>query len=188
MLSVCVCPGARVPAVTIKLHVEKKETYRPKGGLISLTIANKTGQAIAALLRRLRLRAQGNESAGELRLTVLELQKWLRPQPSTSTTPALKNPFAVLEQGGHSPYSLLAKTIADQQRAIRLGTAAPHLRALDVMTDMDMRQGHFQQEDYSYDRGFHKRSSSFWQRHLDHQMPSFKATVSLSLLAGQKLV
>lgn len=127
----------------------------------TIFFVNRTGQAIAALLRRLRLRAQGNESAGELRLTVLELQKWLRPQPSTSTTPALKNPFAVLEQGGHSPYSLLAKTIADQQRAIRLGTAAPHLRALDVMTDMDMRQGHFQQEDYSYDRGFHKRSSSF---------------------------
>ena len=40
---VCVCDvtGARVPAVIIKLRVERKETYRPKGGMICMNIADK---------------------------------------------------------------------------------------------------------------------------------------------------
>lgn len=157
--------GARVPSVKIKLHVEKKESYRPKGGLISINIADRTGQAVAALLRRLRLKAQGSASSGELRLTMVEIQKWLNPKPST--TPALKTPFSRLDKSS-SPYSLLAKTIADQQRAIRLGTAAPHHRVLDVLTDMDLRQGGFHQEDFCLGpdvgprgRGSLKRSSRF---------------------------
>lgn len=40
-LSVCGFVGARVPSVKIKLHVEKKESYRPKGGLISINIADR---------------------------------------------------------------------------------------------------------------------------------------------------
>lgn len=130
--------GARVPGVTIKLHTEKKEFYRTKGGLLSMTMADKTGQAVAALLRRLGLKAQGSESTGELRLTVLEIQKWLKPKPIQTET--MKTPFAPPEKA-FTPYSLLAKTIADQQRAIRLGTVAPHNRVLDVMTDMDLKDG-----------------------------------------------
>lgn len=45
MMCVCHCIGARVPAVTIKLHVERKETYRPKGGMISMTVADKCVQS-----------------------------------------------------------------------------------------------------------------------------------------------
>lgn len=110
------------------------------------SLDNRTGQAVAALLRRLGLKAQGHESSGELRLTVLEIQKWLKPKPST--TPTIKTPFAAPEKG-NSPYSLLARTIADQQRAIRLGTVAPHHQALDLMTDMDMTQGLFLSDDFA---------------------------------------
>ncbi|KAG0592741.1 hypothetical protein KC19_1G277300 [Ceratodon purpureus] len=138
--------GARVSGVTIKLQVEKKESFRPKGGLVSMKTANKTGQAVAALLRRLGLKAQGHESSGELRLTLLEVQKWLQPKPTPTTT--MKTPFAALEKTS-SPYSLLARTIADQQRAIRLGTVTPHLQALDLMTDLDMSEGLFHADDFA---------------------------------------
>lgn len=156
--------GARVPAVIIKTHPVKKEIYRPKGGLISMTVADKTGQAIGALIRRLKLKAQGYVSTGEVRLTVIELLKWLNPKPTaTNPTIPLKNPFAF----PGTPQSLLAKTIADQQRAIRLGTSAPPMRTIDMLADMDTRQGHFQQPDdydYSYDipptRTYRKPSNS----------------------------
>lgn len=128
---------------------------------------NRTGQAVAAVLRRLQLKPQGHESAGELRLTVLEIQKWLKLKPSTPS--AMKTPFSLPEKG-HSPYSLLAKTIADQQRAIRMGTLPPHHQALDVLTDLEIGQRHYHQEDFMgsdsvapkrFLKGSRRRSSSF---------------------------
>lgn len=132
---------------------------------------NRTGQAVGALMKRLKLKAQGYVSAGEVRLTVIELLKWLNPKPTaTTSTIPLKNPFAF----PGTPQSMLAKTIADQQRAIRLGTSAPPMRTIDMLTDMDTRQGHFQQPDeygYSYDipptRTYRKPSnSSYWTETL----------------------
>jgi hypothetical protein len=84
---------------------------------------------------------------------VLEIQKWLRPKPNAAAAAGIKTPFAVPEKG-HSHYSFLPKTIADQQRAIRMGTLPPHHQALD------MRQGHFHPEDFmGYDmKGSRRRS------------------------------
>lgn len=89
------------------------------------SLDDRTGQAVAALCRRLGLKPQGHESAGEVRLTVLEIQKWLKPKPSTTTM--MKTPFAAPEKA-NSPYSLPVRTIAHQQRAIRLGTVAPIIK------------------------------------------------------------
>lgn len=101
----------------------------------------RTGQGVAALLRRLRLKFQGHESSGQLLLTVIGISNWL--QPKSTAKPALK-PALSLADGGHSAYSLLAKSIADQQRAIRMGDVPSQYHDdFDFATDLN----HYELED-----------------------------------------
>ena len=110
----------------------------------------RTGQAVGALLRRLRLKFQGHESSGELRLTTLGIRKWLQPKPNPTETLSSN---CLLPEPSHSPYSLLARTIADQQRAIRMGDVPPHHRDLDILADM----GHGQDDDAENTDGYETR-------------------------------
>jgi hypothetical protein len=70
------------------------------------------GQAVGALLRRLGISYQGEESHGRMRINGLTLRRWFNPKfQSTSSVIA---PVDLLPLP-----SRLAKGIADQQREIR---------------------------------------------------------------------
>lgn len=103
--------GARLPNVTILLPTEKKQVdldEREK----TLKLAGRVGQTVGALLRRLGIKYQGEESHGKMRINGLTLRRWFNPKlTSTSSTggPADLLPLP----------SRLAKGIADQQRNIR---------------------------------------------------------------------
>ncbi|KAL6622953.1 hypothetical protein ACP70R_032832 [Stipagrostis hirtigluma subsp. patula] len=103
--------GARLPSVTILLPTEKKQVdleEREK----TLKLAGRIGQAIGALLRRLGISYQGEESHGRMRINGLTLRRWFNPKlKSTSSTAAPAHLLALP--------SRLAKGIADQQREIR---------------------------------------------------------------------
>lgn len=104
--------GARLPNVTILLPTEKKQVdldEREK----TLKLAGRVGQTVGALLRRLGIKYQGEESHGKMRINGLTLRRWFNPKlTSTSSTggPADLLPLP----------SRLAKGIADQQRSIRI--------------------------------------------------------------------
>lgn len=74
---------------------------------------------MAALLRRLKLHYQGHESSGKLRITVASIKKWLKPISQSEV--------AAETQQSQRPSSMsprnvfVAKSIAEQQRAIRTG-------------------------------------------------------------------
>lgn len=74
---------------------------------------NRLSQAVAALLRRLGLPYQGNESYGKVRVNGLTLRRWLRPK--------LASPFS----GKPGEFGLsqlrLGSGITHQQRNIRTG-------------------------------------------------------------------
>ncbi|XP_062205447.1 pentatricopeptide repeat-containing protein MRL1, chloroplastic-like isoform X2 [Phragmites australis] len=103
--------GARLPNVTILLPTEKKQVdldEREK----TIKLAGRIGQAVGALLRRLGISYQGEESHGRMRINGLTLRRWFNPKlKSTSSTAA---PADLLPLP-----SRLAKGIADQQREIR---------------------------------------------------------------------
>lgn len=103
--------GARLPNVTILLPTEKKQVdldQREK----TLKLAGRIGQAVGALLRRLGISYQGEESHGRMRINGLTLRRWFNPKlqsTSGAVAPADLLPLT----------SRLAKGIADQQRKIR---------------------------------------------------------------------
>ncbi|KAK3157378.1 hypothetical protein QOZ80_2AG0120780 [Eleusine coracana subsp. coracana] len=103
--------GARLPNVRVLLPTEKKQVdldEREK----TLKLAGRIGQAVGALLRRLGISYQGEESHGRMRINGLTLRRWFNPKlQSTCATVA---PAELLPLP-----SRLAKGIADQQREIR---------------------------------------------------------------------
>ncbi|XP_062201614.1 pentatricopeptide repeat-containing protein MRL1, chloroplastic-like isoform X2 [Phragmites australis] len=103
--------GARLPNVTILLPTEKKQVDFDEREKM-LKLAGRIGQAVGALLRRLGISYQGEESHGRMRIDGLTLRRWFNPKlKSTSSTAA---PADLLPLP-----SRLAKGIADQQREIR---------------------------------------------------------------------
>ncbi|XP_027355994.1 pentatricopeptide repeat-containing protein MRL1, chloroplastic isoform X2 [Abrus precatorius] len=105
--------GARLPNIIVLFPVEKTEIMSPKGKKIVINFAGRVGQAIAALLRRLQIPYQGNESNGKLRINGLALKKWFRPK--------LASPFSGKPGDWSSSLSRLGKSISHQQRNIRTG-------------------------------------------------------------------
>jgi len=73
----------------------------------------RAGQAIGALLRRLQIPHQGNESNGKLRIHGVALKKWFQPK--------LTSPFSGKPGDWSSSISRLGKGISHQQRNIRVG-------------------------------------------------------------------
>ncbi|KAH9537900.1 hypothetical protein CY35_16G076200 [Sphagnum magellanicum] len=120
--------GARLPSVTVTYLLEKKEHFTSKGGQKIMNVAGRTGQAVTALLRRLRLKFQGHESSGEIHITVLAIRKWLQP----NSTPQSFNPAFMHSEVNSSPYHQLVKNLSDQQRAIRMGGVSSPLEFAEL--------------------------------------------------------
>ncbi|XP_018841411.1 pentatricopeptide repeat-containing protein MRL1, chloroplastic isoform X2 [Juglans regia] len=106
--------GAKLPNVTILLPLEKTQLLSPKGGDKTINLAGRVSQAVAALLRRLGLQYQGNESYGKIRINGLVLRRWFQPKLHVS-------PFMGKPGDWSSSQSRLGKGITHQQRDIRTG-------------------------------------------------------------------
>uniref|UniRef100_A0A7N0T8U6 Uncharacterized protein n=1 Tax=Kalanchoe fedtschenkoi TaxID=63787 RepID=A0A7N0T8U6_KALFE len=78
-------------------------------------MATRVSQKIGALLRRLGLPYQGNESYGKIRIYGLTAKRWL--QPKLETAPR----FGAQPTNFNLSEALLGKKITDQQRNIRTG-------------------------------------------------------------------
>ncbi|KAJ4716706.1 putative Pentatricopeptide repeat-containing protein [Melia azedarach] len=102
--------GTKLPNVTILLPVDKTQIMS-MGGEKTINLAGRTSQAVAALLRRLRLGYQGNESYGKIRINGLALKRWFQPK--------LASPFS--GKPGELRSLQLGKGITHQQRNIRTG-------------------------------------------------------------------
>ncbi|KAK4783097.1 hypothetical protein SAY86_007471 [Trapa natans] len=105
--------GARLPNVTILLPIETTQIASP-GGEKTINVAGRISQAVAALLRRIGLPYQGNESYGKIRINGLALKRWFQPK--------LVFPFSGKPgDSGTSPLSRIGRGISHQQRSIRTG-------------------------------------------------------------------
>ncbi|KAG7975836.1 hypothetical protein I3843_06G120200 [Carya illinoinensis] len=104
--------GAKLPNITILLPSEKTQVLSPKGER-TINLAGRVSQAVAALLRRLGLQYQGNESYGKIRINGLVLRRWFQPK--------LAPPFMGKPGDWSSSQSRLGKGITHQQRDIRTG-------------------------------------------------------------------
>lgn len=104
--------GTKLPNLAILLPSEKKEIQTPKGKK-TINLAGRIGQAIAALLRRLRLTYIGTESRGRIRINGVAVKKWFQPK--------LDSPFSGNPTDLSSFQRRLAKGISLQQRNIRTG-------------------------------------------------------------------
>ncbi|XP_052185351.1 pentatricopeptide repeat-containing protein MRL1, chloroplastic isoform X2 [Diospyros lotus] len=104
--------GARLPNITILLPMEKTQIQSPKGEK-SINIAGRISRAVAALLRRLGLTYQGNESNGKVRINGVVVKRWLQPKHTS--------PFSGKPIEFSSSLSRLGKGITHQQRNIRTG-------------------------------------------------------------------
>ncbi|XP_049350603.1 pentatricopeptide repeat-containing protein MRL1, chloroplastic isoform X1 [Solanum verrucosum] len=106
--------GAKIPNISILLPVEEQSHIKTPTGEKTIKIAGRINRAVAALLRRLGLPYQGNESFGKIRINGVIVKRWLQPK--------LESPFS-WEQTGFSFFSQtrLRKGISHQQRTIRTG-------------------------------------------------------------------
>ncbi|RDX65611.1 Pentatricopeptide repeat-containing protein MRL1, chloroplastic, partial [Mucuna pruriens] len=113
--------GARLPNIIILLPVEKTKVVSPKAEKI-INLAGRAGQAVAALLRRLQIPYQGNESNGKLRINGLVLKKWFQPKLASPFSSNVRSPtFSEKPGNWSSSLSQLGKSISHQQRNIRSG-------------------------------------------------------------------
>ncbi|GAV60291.1 PPR domain-containing protein/PPR_2 domain-containing protein/PPR_3 domain-containing protein [Cephalotus follicularis] len=103
--------GAKLPNIIILLAVEKTPVQSATGEKV-INLSVRVSQAVAALLRRLRLPYQGNESYGKIRINGLDLRRWFQPK--------LASPFTLTGEIGLSQLRL-GKAITHQQRNIRTG-------------------------------------------------------------------
>ncbi|XP_020520327.1 pentatricopeptide repeat-containing protein MRL1, chloroplastic isoform X2 [Amborella trichopoda] len=102
--------GAKLPNMTIILPIEKT-TVASGNGDKTVHLSGRIGQALGALLRRLGLPYQGNESYGKIRISGLALKRWFQPK--------LALRFSRKQPEMSSPPTRLAKGITDQQHSIR---------------------------------------------------------------------
>ncbi|CAM8971782.1 unnamed protein product [Rhodiola kirilowii] len=106
--------GARLPNINILLPVEKTPVQSSKGER-TINMAARVSQKVGALLRRLGLPYQGNESYGKIRIYGLTTKRWLQPKL------AIGSPFGGQPTNFSLSEALLGKKITDQQRDIRTG-------------------------------------------------------------------
>ncbi|KAF7810816.1 pentatricopeptide repeat-containing protein MRL1, chloroplastic [Senna tora] len=104
--------GTKLPNLFILLPVEKTKVPSPKGGKL-INLSGRVGQAVAALLKRLRIPYQGSESYGKIRINGITLRKWLQPK--------LASPFGGKPGDLNLLQSRIGKGIGHQQRNIRMG-------------------------------------------------------------------
>ncbi|KDP27602.1 hypothetical protein JCGZ_19607 [Jatropha curcas] len=104
--------GARLPNITILLPTETAQVKVPEGEK-TINIAARVSQDVAALLRRLRLHYQGNESYGKIRINGISLKRWFQPK--------LAYPFSGKPEELNSSLLRIGKDISHQQRNIRTG-------------------------------------------------------------------
>ncbi|PON55119.1 Tetratricopeptide-like helical domain containing protein [Parasponia andersonii] len=106
--------GAKLPSITILLPVEKAQITSPNANEEkTVNLVGRVGQAVAALLRRLGLSYQGNESYGKIRINGLTIKRWFMPK--------LASPFSGKPEEINLSQFRLGKGIAHQQRNIRTG-------------------------------------------------------------------
>ncbi|XP_062019046.1 pentatricopeptide repeat-containing protein MRL1, chloroplastic [Rosa rugosa] len=105
--------GSKLPNMTILLPVEKTQILSPKGKMKTIYLSGRVGQSVAALLRRLGLHYQGNESRGKIRISGLTMKRWFQPK--------LASPFTGKPEELGSSQLRLGKGITHQQRNIRTG-------------------------------------------------------------------
>ncbi|CAN4112509.1 unnamed protein product [Withania somnifera] len=104
--------GAKIPNITILLPVEQSPIQTPTGEK-TIKIAGRINRAVAALLRRLGLPYQGNESFGKIRINGVIVKRWFQPK--------LESPFSFQQTGLSFSQTRLRKGISHQQRSIRTG-------------------------------------------------------------------
>ncbi|KAK8625138.1 hypothetical protein V6N13_090016 [Hibiscus sabdariffa] len=104
--------GAKLPSISVLLPLEKA-TLLTSEGERSIDLAGRIGRAMAALLRRIGLPYQGNESYGKIRINGLALRRWFQPK--------LASPFIGKPGEWNASQMRLGKGISNQQRNIRTG-------------------------------------------------------------------
>ncbi|KAL3383108.1 hypothetical protein AABB24_002548 [Solanum stoloniferum] len=104
--------GAKIPNISILLPVEQSHIKTPTGEK-TIKIAGRINRAVAALLRRLGLPYQGNESFGKIRINGVIVKRWFQPK--------LESPFSWEQTGFSFSQTRLRKGISHQQRTIRTG-------------------------------------------------------------------
>ncbi|KAL4302099.1 hypothetical protein GQ457_10G024430 [Hibiscus cannabinus] len=109
--------GAKLPSISVLLPLEKATLVTSKGEK-TIDLAGRIGQAIAALLRRIGLPYQGNESYGKIRINGLALRRWFQPK--------LASPFTGKPGEWNASEMRLGKGISHQQRNIRTGNLSLH--------------------------------------------------------------
>ncbi|KAL3621318.1 Cation-independent mannose-6-phosphate receptor CI-MPR [Castilleja foliolosa] len=104
--------GAKLPNVTIILPLEKAQiqiSSREK----TVNMASRISQTIAALLRRLGLSYQGNESYGKIRINGVTIRRWFQPK--------FDSPFGVKTMDRRSSPRHLGSGLSRQRFRIRTG-------------------------------------------------------------------
>ncbi|KAK6253797.1 hypothetical protein QUC31_015517 [Theobroma cacao] len=104
--------GAKLPSISVLLPLKKTQVLTPEREK-SINLAGRIGQAIAALLKRIGLPYQGNESFGKIRINGLALKRWFQPK--------LASPFTGKPGEWNASQMRLGKGISHQQRNIRTG-------------------------------------------------------------------
>ncbi|XP_006359636.1 pentatricopeptide repeat-containing protein MRL1, chloroplastic isoform X1 [Solanum tuberosum] len=104
--------GAKIPNISILLPVEQSHIQTPTGEK-TIKIAGRINRAVAALLRRLGLPYQGNESFGKIRINGVIVKRWFQPK--------LESPFSWEQTDFSFSQTRLRKGISHQQRTIRTG-------------------------------------------------------------------
>ncbi|KAI4297596.1 hypothetical protein L6164_037481 [Bauhinia variegata] len=107
-----VLKGARIPNIIILLPIEKAKVSSSTREKV-INLAGRVGQAVASLLRRLRIPYQGCESYGKIRINGATLKRWFQPKLSS---PSIGKPDHL-----GSSQSRLGKDISHQHRNIRTG-------------------------------------------------------------------
>ncbi|KAL0422842.1 UNVERIFIED_CONTAM: Pentatricopeptide repeat-containing protein MRL1, chloroplastic [Sesamum latifolium] len=102
--------GAKLPNVQILLPIEKAQIQTSAGEKM-INVASRISQAVAALLRRLGLSYQGNESYGKIRINGVIIRKWFQPK--------LGSPYREKKVDLSSSIRHLGSGISRQQRKIR---------------------------------------------------------------------
>ncbi|OMO92877.1 hypothetical protein COLO4_17237 [Corchorus olitorius] len=110
--------GAKLPSISIVLPLVKAQISNPEKEK-SINLAGRLGRAIAALLRRIGLPYQGNESYGKIRINGLALNRWFQPK--------LASPFTGKPGEWNVSQMRLGKGIFHQQRNIRTDLHTPNL-------------------------------------------------------------
>ncbi|EYU37881.1 hypothetical protein MIMGU_mgv1a002592mg [Erythranthe guttata] len=104
--------GVKLPNVLVLLPVEPTQIQTSAGEKM-INFADRRSQALAALLRRLGLSYQGNESFGKMKLNGLTIRMWLQPELGT--------PFGGKKIDRGPPLRRLGSDLSRQRQKIRTG-------------------------------------------------------------------